>query len=106
MSFTSGYFLNKPDLMRASYSTIATPSLIASLLTFILLWRMEAAQKFPANKIVRALFMVIATVTLGFMAILCFGLQENAFDILSSSFLGAVITTLTQPMTKLKSKYE
>jgi H+/Cl- antiporter ClcA len=100
MSFIPGYLLNKSDLMSASYTTIAIPSLIASLLTYFLLWRMEVAQNFPSNKIVRTLIMAVTMVTLGFLAILAFGLQTDTLNIIPSCFLGAVITTLTQKMSK------
>lgn len=106
MSFIPGYLLNKPDLMQASYTTIAVSSLLSSLLTFILLWRMEVTQKYPSNKIVRTLLMAFIMVSLGILTIYAFGLQTEALNILPSTFLGAVVTTLTQTMTKLKSKYE
>ena len=102
MSFTPGYFLNDLELMRASYSSIALPSLLSSLLTFALLWRMEVAQKFPSNNIVRILLMVLIMASLGIVAIFVFDLQADAFNILFSSFLGALITTSTQKINKIQ----
>jgi hypothetical protein len=104
MSFLPGYFLNKPDLMRASYSTIALPSLITSLLTYIVLWQMEKRQIFPNNKLVRALLMLLLMFPLGFIAMIIFGLQSDAINILPSVFLGAILTSLTQSMTIFKTQ--
>jgi H+/Cl- antiporter ClcA len=106
MSFIPGYLLNKSDLMSASYTTIAIPSLIVSLLTYFLLWRMEVVQSFPSNILVRTLLMAVTMVTLGFLTILTFGFQTDTLDIIPSCFLGAVITTLTQKMSKQNKNNE
>jgi len=100
MSFIPGYLLNDEELMRASYSSIALPSLLSTLVAFILLWRMEVTQKFPSNKVHRTLLVALIIVLLSIIVIFTFDLQADIFNILFSSFLGAVITSLTQKITK------
>lgn len=100
MSFISGYFRDDLSLMRDSYSYIALTSLIAAIVTYLLLWICEVQQTFPSNKIIRTLCVSLIMLSLGISIAILLKLNDQLFNIGLSSFLGAAITTWNQPITK------
>ncbi|PKV51024.1 hypothetical protein ATE84_3093 [Aquimarina sp. MAR_2010_214] len=104
MSWVSGWFMNNPEIMQASYTTIAIPSLIAACLSYMLLWSMEKLQFFPANKFIRTILLVIVMVLLSLITIELAYLKSEIFNILFSTILGTAITTWRQPISKIKKQ--
>ncbi|WP_074406485.1 MULTISPECIES: hypothetical protein [Aquimarina] len=102
MSWISGWFMNNSEVMQASYTTIAFPSLISSILSYILLWYMEKLQFFPTNKFIRTILLVIIMVCLALTTIELTYLKPETFNILFSTTLGTTITTWRQPIFKIK----
>lgn len=100
MSWMSGWFFKNMVLMKASFVTIAIPSLVATIITYLLLWQMEVQQKQLYKKYVRVLFMTMLMVVLAIMVIQLFNLKNFMFDILVSTVLGTVITTWKLPIKK------
>ncbi|WP_112377876.1 hypothetical protein [Flagellimonas maritima] len=94
------YFLDKPDLLKASYTTIAMPSLFATVICFILLWQFQERQIFIINRIVMALVLGITMVLLALGVIYIFKWETGIWNILISSFLGAAIVAMMKPLTK------
>jgi hypothetical protein len=106
MSFQGGYFSKNHDLMRASYSTIATPSLLSTAFCFLLLMQFQKHQIMMINKFALALTLSLAMGLIAFQAIAIFGLQAFILDIVPSSMLGAIVATLTNPLKKINFYYE
>lgn len=102
MSWISGWFMNDSGVMQASYTTIAIPSLIAALLSYILLWGMEKLQFFPENKFTRTILLVIVMICMALITIELAYLKPETFNILFSTILGTTITTWRQPISKIK----
>lgn len=96
MSFLPGYFLQKADLMAASYSTIGLSSLLSTILSFILLWQCERRQILVHNKLVRSIVVVITMMGLGVLCAFLFHLESECFNIVLSAFIGATILSVRQ----------
>jgi len=96
-----GYFLNKPELLRASYTSIALPSLISTILTFIILSQFQKTQVFLYNRFIITFVMGGFMVLLAFLIIFFFDLHQYIWDIVPSAFLGAAIVALTNPLKKV-----
>lgn len=93
MSWFSGWIFNNPILMKASYTSIAIPSLVATIIVYLLLQQMEFVQKFPKNKYVRIMVMTVLMVVFSLIIIKLTNLEAYMLDIIPSSILGAIITT-------------
>ncbi|OCK42887.1 hypothetical protein BA195_08245 [Tenacibaculum soleae] len=93
MSWFSGWILNNPILMKASYTSIAIPSLVATIIVHLLLQQMKFVQKFPKNKYVRIMVMTVLMVVFSLVIIKLTNLEAYMLDIIPSSILGAIITT-------------
>jgi len=104
MSFTSGFFLKKNDLMIASYTTIGLSSLLSTILSFIILWQFESRQLFERNKWIRSLLTILLVIGLGMLCISIFKLQSERFNIIVSAFLGATILTIRQHLKNYKDE--
>lgn len=100
MSWTSGWFIGNSVLMKASYLSIATPSLVATILVYLFLQQLQKNQIFPAKKHIRALFIILGIASLSLLIIKLFKLEPYKFDILLSSTIGTVITILKFPLKK------
>lgn len=100
MSFTSGFFLQKKELMMASYTTIGLSSLISTVFSFIILWQFESRQILVQNKMIRSLLIILLMISLGMLCTSMFKLQSERFNITCSAFLGAVILTSRQQIKK------
>lgn len=98
MSWTSGWVLENSALMKASYVSIAIPSLVATILVYLLLQQFYKMQKKPKNRYVRALFITILMAVLSLLIIKLFKLEPYMFDILFSSTLGTIITIWKFPL--------
>lgn len=98
MSFLSGYFLQKPELMMASFRTIGLSSLCATIGSFMILWQFDSRQILVQNKTIRSLFIILIMVGLGLLCTFLFQLQSEGFNILFSAFLGAAILTISQQL--------
>lgn len=96
MSFISGFFLQKTDLMMASYTTIGLSSLLSTIFSFIILWQFESRQVFVKKKWIRSLLIIISMIVFGTLCISIFKLQSERFNITFSAFLGAAILTIRQ----------
>lgn len=106
MSFQGGYFSNNAALMKASYSTIAIPSLLSTVICFLLLKQFQKNQFLIINKIVLAFILSLVIGLIVFIAIVVLRLQVYAFDIMPSAMLGPIIATLTNPLKKINHCYE
>ena len=104
MSFLSGYFLQKTDLMMASYTTIGLSSLLSTLLSFMILWQFELKQILVQNKWVRALLIILLMISLGAFCAFLFNLPSEYFNIMFSAFLGAAIITIRQKVKNYKDE--
>ncbi|CAL2101882.1 conserved membrane protein of unknown function [Tenacibaculum sp. 190130A14a] len=100
MSWLSGWLFKNSVLMKASFISIAIPSLVATIITYVLLWQMKVWQKFPSKKYTRVLFMTLLLLGIAILVIQLFSLNNIVFDILLSTVLGTVITTLKLPLKK------
>lgn len=99
-SGTSGLLLNKPELIKASYSTIALASLLATVACFTLLWQLQKRQLFLVNRFIMTLILVLLMVFLSLGIIYGLRLEKYIWDILPSVIIGSAIVTLTQPLKK------
>ena len=104
MSGGPAYFLNKPELLKASYSTIALPSLIATVICFFLLKYLKEKQLFMLHRIVISLLLVVVIGVLSLLTIQIFNLWSYLLDILPSAGLGAGIIGMTKPLKKNHEK--
>lgn len=104
MSFLSGYFLQKTELMMASYTTIGLSSLISTLLSFMILWQFELKQILVQNKWVRALLIILLMISLGVFCAFLLDLPSEYFNITFSAFLGAAIITIRQKVKNYKDE--
>ncbi len=91
-SVLPGYFFDQPELMQASYSTIAIPSLLATLLCFVLLWQFQKRNILALNKFVMTFFLCLLVVLLSLFTIYIFQLQAATWNIVVSALIGTVIT--------------
>jgi hypothetical protein len=104
MSFMSGFFLTKTDLMMASYSTIGLSSMISTILSFIVLWQFESRKIFAQNKWKRSLLVILLMIGLGMLCTSIFKLQSERFNIIVSVFLGATILAIRQHLKNYKDE--
>lgn len=104
MSFISGFFLQKTDLMAASYTTIGISSLLSTMFSFIILWQFELKQIFAQSKWIRSLLIILLMTSLGTLCALIFKLQSERFNITFSAFLGATILTILQHVKNYKDE--
>jgi len=104
MSFLSGYFLQKTDLMMASYTTIGLSSLLSTLLSFMILWQFELKQILVQNKWVRALLIILLMISLGAFCAFLLNLPSEYFNIMFSAFIGAAIITIRQKVKNYKDE--
>lgn len=100
MSGGPAYFLNKPELLKASYSTIALPSLIATVICFFLLKYLKEKQLLLLHRIVISLLLIVSIGALSLLIIQIFDLWTYLLDILPSAALGAGIIGMTKPLKK------
>ncbi|ALL06201.1 hypothetical protein AQ505_12290 [Pedobacter sp. PACM 27299] len=100
MSFTSGYFLQKNELMSASYISIGLSSLLSTVFSFILLWQFESRQILAHRKLFRSLLIVMLMISLGMLCSTILNLQAECFNITFSAFLGAAILTIRHQVKK------
>ena len=96
MSFISGFFLQKTELMTASYTTIGLSSLLSTIFSFIIIWQFELRQILVQNKLTRSLLIIVLMISLGLFCTYLFNLQSERFNITFSAFLGAAILTIRQ----------
>lgn len=96
-----GYLLDKPDLMHASYSTIALPSLFATIICFGLLQLFKKKQIFLYDRLPMTFFLGSIMILLSLMIIYLFYLDDSLLNIVSSSFIGSAIVIFTNPLTKI-----
>jgi hypothetical protein len=104
MSFISAFFLQKTDLMMASYTTIGLSSLLSTILSFIILWQFELRQLFVRKKWVGSLLIILLMIGLGMLCTSLFKLQSERFNIITSAFLGATILTIRQHIKNYKNE--
>jgi len=102
ISGTSGFFLNKPELLRASYSTIALPSLIATIICLVLLFQLQKNQLLLLNRRAIASLLGLIISVLTFLVILLFQLQHYLLDILPSAVIGAIVVGFNHPFQSSK----
>ncbi|TDQ23745.1 hypothetical protein [Tenacibaculum caenipelagi] len=105
MSWGSGWLMKNEVLKQSSFISIALPSLIATIITYMLLWRMETKQKKVKNKSVKVCMMLGVTFGLALAIIFIFNWQKFMFDILFSTILGTTITAWRLPLKQIE-KYE
>ncbi|MGJ1432474.1 hypothetical protein ACR79M_13060 [Sphingobacterium spiritivorum] len=104
MSFLSGYFLQKTELMQASYTTIGLSSLLSTIFSFILLWQLESRQILVQNRIIRSLLIILLMITLGVCFVSLLNLPSECFNITFSAFLGAAIITIRQQVKNYRNE--
>lgn len=104
MSFVSGFFLQKNDLMVASYSSIGLSSLLSTLFSFMLLWQFELRQILVQNKLIKSLLIIILMISLGTFCVSLFEWQSERFNITLSAFLGAAIVTIRYMVIEKRDK--
>lgn len=104
MSFLSGYFLQKAELMAASYTTIGLSSLVSTLLSFMILWQLELRQVLVQNKWVRSLLIISLMISLGAFCAAILNLPSEYFNMMFSAFLGATIITIRQKVKNDKDE--
>jgi len=102
MSWFSGWVLNNAILMKASYTSIAIPSLVATIIVYLLLRQMQLFQKFPKNKYVRIVVMTVLMIIFSLIIIKLVKLEAYVLDIIPSTILGAIITAWKFPLTQYK----
>ncbi|WBX77624.1 hypothetical protein PG911_05035 [Tenacibaculum ovolyticum] len=102
MSWFSGWILDNTILMKASYTSIAIPSLVATIIVYFILRQMQLFKKFPQNKYVRILVMMVLMILFSLIIIKLFKLEVYMLDIIPSSILGAIITTWKFPLIQYK----
>lgn len=100
MSFTSGFFLQKNELMSASYTSIGLSSLLSTVISFMILWQFESRQILAQNKLLRSVLIVMLMISLGMACSTLLNLQSERFNITFSAFLGAAILTIRQQIKK------
>ncbi|WP_222539219.1 hypothetical protein [Pedobacter polysacchareus] len=100
MSFTSGFFLQKNELMSASYTSIGLSSLLSTVVSFMILWQFEFRQILAQNKLLRSVLIVMLMISLGMACSTLLNLQSERFNITFSAFLGAAILTIRQQIKK------
>lgn len=100
MSFISGYFLQKNELMIASYTTIGLSSLLSTVFSFIILWQFESRQILIQNKLIRSMLIILLMISLGILYTAIFKLESERFNITFSAFLGAAILMIRQHVKK------
>ncbi|MEL6918470.1 MAG: hypothetical protein AAFO99_12155 [Bacteroidota bacterium] len=96
----SGYLLNKPALIHASYSTIALPSLLATALCFGILWFFQEKQILLLNRFAMTLILGVSMTLLAVLNIHIFELQAATWNIVLSALLGTAIVVMTKPLKK------
>lgn len=95
------YFLEKDELLHASYSTIALPSLIATIICFLLLAQFQKRQIFLFSRLTTAILLGFLMLGLSGIIVSLFGLQSEALTICFSAFIGAAIVSFTTPAKKI-----
>lgn len=100
MSFLSGFFLQRSELMQASYSTIGLSSLFSTILSLIILWQFNSKGILVKKKLIRSMLIILLMVGLGILCAIIFQLPSERFNIAFSAFLGAAIVTVRQHVKK------
>ena len=100
------YFLNKQELLQASYSSIALSSLIATILSFIILSQFQKRQVLLFNRFKMTAILGLSMVIVAVLVVIFLGLQSSASNIVPSVFIGAAIVALTNPLKKNEYKRE
>ncbi|SEB82577.1 hypothetical protein SAMN04489761_1885 [Tenacibaculum sp. MAR_2009_124] len=98
-AWLSGWFLQKVDLMNASFVSIAIPSLIATIITYSFFWGTKNRFKLE-NKLIRILLMLFLNLFLAYFLIVFLKLNKYQFDIMLSTVIGTVITAWKVPTQK------
>ena len=93
MAGTSGILLNDSTLVHASYSAIAIPSFIAAIISCLLIHLYE--KKTILKKAKRVVLNIAVIMCLNLILLNSLPLQKYQYDILISSFIGALITSLS-----------
>ncbi|CAL2085682.1 hypothetical protein [Tenacibaculum sp. 190524A02b] len=93
MAWCSGWMIKNEIVMKNSFVSIAIPSLIATVISFLILWLMQRINKFPENKFVRVGLLLVIIMSLALVTIELGNMQNYRFDILLSSLIGTVIIT-------------
>lgn len=101
MSGGPGYILDKPQLLKASYSSIALPSLIATIICFLLLKYLSKKQIFLLKRIPCSAFLILIIGLLSLLTINLFGLYQYLLDIIPSALIAAIIIGMTKPLNKI-----
>ncbi|MCW3466178.1 hypothetical protein [Chitinophaga nivalis] len=104
MSFLSGFFLHKKELMQASYTTIGLSSLLATICSFILLWQCDARGLFVQNQSIRSSLIILLMMGMGLLCTYLLQLPSERFNIIFSAFLGAAIVTIRQQVKNNKDE--
>lgn len=106
MSFTSGWFLNDINLQKASVTTIAIPSALATFFSFVLLWKLYNHQVILVNKITQLFLFILLMCSSAALIIWSFQLQAEFINILLSVVIGTAITTWNYSFTPNREIYE
>ncbi len=105
MSWGAGWLMENEVLMASSFVSIALPSLVATIVTYVILWQMEVQEKGMKNKYIKTSIILGITIGIAFAIILLFHWQRFIFDIIFSTMLGTVITAWRLPV-KQNENYE
>lgn len=100
MSFLSGFFLQRSELMQASYSTIGLSSLFSTILSLIMLWQFDSKGILMKSKLIISLLVILIMVGLGILCAAILQLPSERFNIVFSAFLGAAIVTVRHYVKK------
>lgn len=98
MSFIPGYLLQKPELMLASYTSIGLSSLVATILSFIILWYFESREILVHSKSVRSLLVILLMFGMATLCVCILRIPSERFNIVFSACLGATIVTIRQQL--------
>nr|WP_121272868.1 hypothetical protein [Pedobacter schmidteae] len=102
MSFTSGFLLQKKELMAASYTTIGLSSLLSTIFSFIILWQCESRLILVQNKLTRSVLIILVMMSLGMLCTSIHKLQSERINITFSAFLGAAILMIRYQIKNTK----
>lgn len=104
MSFASGFLLQKAELMKASYTTIGLSSLLATILSFVLLWQFDSRHILTQSKWTKSLIVIMLVISIGALCASILQPPSEHFNITFSAFLGATILTIRQNVKRNKNE--
>ncbi|MEN0002794.1 MAG: hypothetical protein AAF798_01575 [Bacteroidota bacterium] len=95
------YFMGNEELLRASYTSIAIPSLLATIICFFILAYFQRKQIFLLHRFRMVFLLGIPMILLALLLVYLLNLEAYTFDIVLSAFIGTAIVTLTNPLQKI-----